>query len=94
MAARIILSLTASLLILGCSSPPAFVVPELPLPPEPVLPTVGRDEFVVVREEGGVPVAYEISRDVYNRLVLRDAIRRRHGEECRAIIAEHNKSAP
>lgn len=91
--ARIISSLIASLLLAGCVTPPAYVVPALPLPPEPVLPVVAQHEFTKVREENGAPV-YEITRDVYERLVIRDALRRRYADELRKVITTHNEGAP
>lgn len=87
MGARTISSLLASLLLAGCACQPVYVVPELPLPDGPVLPTIASGEFVWDGEQ------YVISRDVYERLAVRDTLRRRYADELREIIIQHNAGA-
>lgn len=89
MGVRTTSSLLASLLLAGCASPPVYITPELPLPDGPVLPTVSAAEFVWDQDRE----VYLITRDVYERLAVRDTLRRRYAEELRMIIATHNSGA-
>lgn len=67
------------LLLVGCSPRVVYITPELPLPPEPVLPTIE-------------PVELEcLSNEAYATLVQRDVRLREYVKVLRGIIKDNNE---
>lgn len=69
------------LLLVGCGTNPVYIVPELPLPPLPILPVIFATEVACLSEE---TVENQAVREV--RLV-------NHINTLRAIIETHNQGA-
>lgn len=69
------------LLLTGCAHQPVVVMPELPLPAEPALPTITAENIEC------------LSDDTYEALVRREARLKGHIFVLRRIIEDHNSEA-
>lgn len=75
----VLLAAVAALALSGCATRTVYVVPELPLPPAPTLPTISAGELSCLSDQA------------YEALAVRDALRRAYADQLRAIIEEHNR---
>ena len=98
---KVLISL-AALALMGCGTNTVFVYSELPLPVQPVLPVVKSQEFMNVygrdvMEVTGVKGLPEhmvcMDPDAFDRLVIRETLRKNYANELKAVIEAHNAKA-
>jgi hypothetical protein len=70
--------LVLAMVLTGCAARTEILIPALPLPDPPTLPTIPADEMLCLSDEA------------YEALVERDALRREYANRLRAIIEAHN----
>jgi hypothetical protein len=78
---RAALAFVVALALSGCVTRTVYIVPELPVPPAPVLPTVQAEELSC------------LSDAAYESLAVRDALRKAYADQLVAILEEHNRRA-
>ena len=87
------------LALVGCGTNTVFVYSELPMPVQPVLPTVYATEIADLdaaqASEMGLPTVPMVclSEDAYGKLVMRETLRRNYANELKAVIEAHNAKA-
>ena len=75
---KCLFAVTLIAIISGCAARTEILIPALPLPDPPTLPTIPADEMTCLSDEA------------YEALVERDALRREYANRLRAIIEAHN----
>jgi hypothetical protein len=72
-------SLLLALLLVGCRT--VYVTEPLPLPPQPLIPTIPAGSLMCLSDEA------------YEALVVRDVVLKGYADQLRAIIEAHNEQA-